>query len=125
MAASSKLCLILAALSGLISVIAGAYAAHGVADPSGQDFMRIASTYEMNHALAVFAAIFVAEKGARRAIVAAWLFLAGALLFCGSLYAVALGAPKAVAIATPAGGLAFMAGWIALVWACIGLKKPA
>lgn len=125
MVSSSKLCLILASLSGLASVVAGAFADHGLADPMAQQWMRIGSTYGMTHALAVFAAGFVADKDARPAVAAGWLFLAGVLLFCGSLYAAALGAPRAVLMATPVGGLAFMAGWIALAWACIGLKKPA
>jgi len=46
----------------------------------------------------------------------AW-FLAGTLLFCGSLYALAFGAPRIVGIVTPFGGLAFMAGWAVLAWA--------
>ena len=45
---------------------------------------------------------------------AGWLFVAGMLLFCGSLYALALGAPRQVGMATPAGGLCFILGWLAL-----------
>jgi uncharacterized membrane protein YgdD (TMEM256/DUF423 family) len=45
---------------------------------------------------------------------AAWLFIAGVALFAGSLYLLALGAPSSIGIATPLGGLAFIAGWITL-----------
>jgi uncharacterized membrane protein YgdD (TMEM256/DUF423 family) len=117
--------LILAALSGLVSVGAGASAAHGVADPQAGEWLHIGSSYEMTHALAVFAAVFVAQSGSRRAVAAAILFLAGSVLFSGSLYALALGAPHIVGSAVPIGGVAFMAGWIVLAWACAGLKKAA
>ena len=121
----TRTCLGLAALSGLVSVIAGAAAVHGGANPTAQEWLRTGSTYEMTHALAVFACVFVAQMGARRAFVAAWLFLAGAVLFSGSLYAVAFGLPTAIAVATPLGGLSFMAGWIVLAWACASLRKAS
>lgn len=125
MTAVVRCCLILAALSGLLSVIAGAFAAHGMANPVTAEWVKTGASYEMTHALAVFACVFVAQLGGRRAMVAAGLFLAGAVLFSGSLYAVALGAPKALAAATPVGGLLFMAGWIVLAWACMSLRKSA
>ena len=119
----TRACLVAASVSGLVSVVAGAAAAHGGANSTAQDWLRTGSTYEMTHTLAVFACVFVAQKGGRRAIVAASLFLAGSVLFSGSLYALALGASPAVALATPFGGLAFMAGWIVLAWACAVLRK--
>ena len=124
MTTAQKTCLILAALAGFAAVLAGASAAHGLADPQARDFMRTGATYALNQGLAVFAAIFVASRGGRAATAAAVLFLAGIALFCGSLWAVALGAPKALAMATPVGGLSFMAGWLALAWACLSLRKP-
>jgi uncharacterized membrane protein YgdD (TMEM256/DUF423 family) len=45
---------------------------------------------------------------------AAWLMLAGTLLFCGSIYARALGASPGIVGAAPYGGIAFMLGWLAL-----------
>jgi uncharacterized membrane protein YgdD (TMEM256/DUF423 family) len=41
-------------------------------------------------------------------------FAVGIVLFCGSLYTLALGAPRWVGIITPVGGLAFVVGWVAL-----------
>jgi uncharacterized membrane protein YgdD (TMEM256/DUF423 family) len=118
-----RMCLILAALSGLMAVVAGAYAAHGPVVAGPREWIRTGSNFEMTHALAVFACVFVASLGARRALVAAGLFLVGTALFSGSLYALALGAPHVVGIATPMGGLALIAGWIALAWACWRVPK--
>lgn len=56
---------------------------------------------------------------------AGWLLLAGTVLFSGSLYAVALGAPRALGMATPVGGLAFILGWLAFAIALIGARTPA
>jgi uncharacterized membrane protein YgdD (TMEM256/DUF423 family) len=56
---------------------------------------------------------------------AGWLLLAGTVLFSGSLYAVALGAPRALGMATPVGGLAFILGWLAFAIAVIGARTPA
>jgi len=51
--------------------------------------------------------------------VAGWLFVAGLLLFCGSLYALALGAPRHAGLVTPVGGLALILGWLALATAAL------
>lgn len=47
------------------------------------------------------------------------LFLAGIVLFSGSLYALALGAPKWLGAVTPLGGAAFLLGWLAFVVAAL------
>ena len=125
MTAFQRICLALAALAGFASVLAGAHAQHGVADPQARDWVRTGASYGLLHALAVFAAVLVAGRGSRVAQAAAILFLAGILLFSGSLWVYVLGGPKAVIMATPVGGLAFMAGWLALAWACLTLREPA
>lgn len=107
----------LAALSGLVSVAAGAFGAHGVADPTAKEWLRTGATYQALHALAILAvaALFPAPAGRSR-----WpqaLFLLGTLFFSGSLYAMALGAPRWFGAVTPLGGLLFLAGWAALAWA--------
>ena len=56
---------------------------------------------------------------------AGWLLLAGTVLFSGSLYAVALGAPRVLGMATPVGGLAFILGWLAFAVAVIVARTPA
>ena len=55
---------------------------------------------------------------------AGWLFAAGIVLFSGSLYALALGAPKALGAVTPFGGLAFILGWLALAIGVIYARTP-
>ena len=55
---------------------------------------------------------------------AGWLLVAGILLFSGSLYALALGAPKGLGIATPVGGLSFILGWIAFAIGVIYARTP-
>jgi uncharacterized membrane protein YgdD (TMEM256/DUF423 family) len=47
------------------------------------------------------------------------LLLAGIILFSGSLYALALGAPRALGVLTPFGGIALVLGWLALVVALL------
>jgi uncharacterized membrane protein YgdD (TMEM256/DUF423 family) len=104
----------LAALIGLISVAAGAFAAHDTADPAARELLRTGSNYAAVHALAALAAVALGRSAGRSAHLAPALFLGGALVFSGSLYALAFGAPRLVGVLTPFGGLAFMAGWLAL-----------
>ena len=119
-----RVLLALAAVSGLMSVAAGAFSAHAASSATA-GWIRTAASYQMSHALAVFACAYVADKGGRGAAIAAMLFLAGAAVFCGGLYAIALGAPRIFAAATPLGGLAFMAGWIVLAWSCMTLHHSS
>lgn len=103
--------LTLAALLGFVSVAAGAFGAHGVSDPRAQEWLRTGALYGFVHVLATFAA---AQFGGRRAGLAAGLFLAGAVIFSGTLYGLALGGPRILGAITPIGGLSFLAGWLAL-----------
>lgn len=116
---------VLAGLNGLVAVGFGAYAAHGLAgDPVLQGLAERASQYQLLHALALLAADRLAADGRRLAHVAAALFVAGLLLFCGSLYVRALtGAPLPLPMVTPAGGMSFMAGWLVLA-VCGILRRP-
>ena len=103
------------AVSGLIATIAGAFAAHALKDrldPAMLAAFETGARYQMYHSLALLA---VAALGDRlpdgEATAAAWLFAAGIVLFCGSLYALALTGHRSLGMVTPFGGLAFMAGW--------------
>ncbi len=112
-----RLWLRLAAASGLISVAAGAFAAHGVADPVAKEWLRTGASYEAIHALATLLCLALFPVGVPRARIPPPLFLGGSALFCGSLYAMALGAPHWLGAVTPLGGLLFLAGWASLGWA--------
>lgn len=108
--------MMLAALAGFMSVAVGAFAAHGVADPAAKELLRTGSQYAFMHAVATIACATFMQVGAARARLAPAFFLAGVVLFSGSLYALAAGAPRWVGAITPFGGLGFLAGWAILAW---------
>lgn len=101
----------LAAVSGLLAVGFGAFAAHGISAPKPVEWLHTGSQYQMAHALAVFAAFGLHRAGAKDMDKVAAFFLIGTLLFCGSLYAMALGAPRVLGAITPVGGVSFLVGW--------------
>jgi uncharacterized membrane protein YgdD (TMEM256/DUF423 family) len=103
-----------AALAGFLCVGFGAFAAHGVADPKAQEWLRTGALYGFVHVLAVFAA---ASLHTRRARLVPPILLAGVAVFSGSLWAMALGGPRWLGAITPIGGLCFLAGWAMLAWA--------
>jgi len=116
--------LFLAGVNGAVAVLAGAFAAHVLGsrlDPRMLSAFNTAATYHLVHSLALAIAALAARGAARkRANIAATLFLAGMILFCFSLYLLALTGWVFLAFATPVGGIAFVAGWIMLALA--GLK---
>ena len=106
---------IAAAAAGACAVILGALGAHALharLSPQMLDVWRTAVQFQFWHALTLLACALARRTHATH--LAAVLFTLGIVLFCGSLYALALGAPHAVGLVTPLGGLAFIAGWIAL-----------
>lgn len=107
----------LAAVSGFGAVALGAFAAHGVSDPVARDWLKTGASYEFMHAVATFACATFMSLGATRARFAPAFFLGGTVLFSGSLYAMALGAPHWLGAVTPLGGLGFLTGWAVLAWA--------
>ena len=114
----------LAACSGFMAVLVGAFAAHGVSDPGAKDWLKTGASYQFMHAMASLACATFMQVGACRARLAPAYFLSGSVLFCGSLYAMALGAPLWLGAVTPLGGLLFLAGWGVMVWAARDVDKP-
>jgi uncharacterized membrane protein YgdD (TMEM256/DUF423 family) len=116
-----KLWLLIAAINGLLAVAAGAFGAHGFQNRLDAHALQVFETgarYQMYHALAIGLAAFAMRGNATApAQGAAVLLLVGIVLFSGSLYALALTNARGLALITPVGGLAFLAGWIALAWA--------
>lgn len=98
---------ILAALSGALAVAAGAFGAHGV---SGQaaEWLKTGGQYQLIHAVAALVAVRMEAR------TSAWLFVGGAAVFAGTLYLMALGAPRWLGAVTPLGGTALIAGWVCL-----------
>ena len=75
---------------------------------------------QMFHALGLFAVAWsCSRRPGKLAPASGWLFVAGTLLFSGSLYALALTGERALGVVTPLGGLAFLAGWLCLAWSAI------
>lgn len=111
----------IAALLGALAVIAGAFGAHALrdtlSDPSLQAW-RTAVDYQFWHVLALLgiAAWTKGDADVRVPLrVAVKAFAIGIVLFSGSLYALALGAPRWLGPVTPIGGLLLIVGWIALL----------
>lgn len=110
----------LGAVFALVAVALGAFAAHGLKARLAPDMLAAFETgvrYQMFHALALLAVAWAGSRWPGGPVTAAgWLFVAGIALFSGSLYALALGAPRWLGPVTPLGGLAFLAGWACLAW---------
>jgi uncharacterized membrane protein YgdD (TMEM256/DUF423 family) len=111
----------LAAISGFVAVAVGAFAAHGTPDARAQELLRTGAMYGFMHTMATLACATFMNVGARRARLAPGFFLSGVVLFSGSLYAMAMGAPPWLGMITPVGGLLFLAGWAILAWAARGV----
>jgi uncharacterized membrane protein YgdD (TMEM256/DUF423 family) len=113
----ARLLMALAALSGLMAVAFGAFAAHGVSDPQARAWLQTGGHYQLVHALAVFAALMVWRVGASGGLTAGWLFLAGGFVFALTLYLMGLGGPRWLGAVTPIGGVLMIVGWAVLAWA--------
>ncbi len=117
----------IAAGYGALGVGLGAFGAHALkahVSPAALETWHTAVSYQLTHTLALLAVGLWVRLGpsagspAPAALtVAGWSFAAGVLLFSGSLYALALGGPRAFGPVTPLGGVAFIVGWLALLWA--------
>ena len=108
----------LGAVSALLAVAAGAFGAHALRSRLSADLLAAFETgarYQMYHALALLLVAWAATRWPGPPVRAAgWLFVAGTVIFSGSLYLLALTGARAFGAVTPVGGLAFLAGWLAL-----------
>ena len=112
--------LVLGALFALLAVMAGAFGAHGsrgVIDERGLEVFQTAVTYQVYHSLALILVAILPVAGLSRRLlgIAAGFFVAGILLFSGSLYLLVLTDLRWVGPVTPVGGMGFMVGWILVV----------
>lgn len=105
-------------ISGFVAVALGAFAAHGLKARLAPELLstfEVGVRYEMYHALALFGVAWACTRWPGALVSAAgWLFIAGTLLFSGSLYILAITGEKWLGAVTPFGGLAFLAGWACL-----------
>jgi uncharacterized membrane protein YgdD (TMEM256/DUF423 family) len=112
----------------LLATALGAYASHGlegVLAARALGSLRTAIEYQFYHGLGLLAAALLADRypHSRWLKVAGALFIAGIVLFCGSLYATTLGGFAALGRLTPVGGIAFMGAWVALAVAAVAENR--
>ncbi len=109
------------ALSGLTAVAAGAFGAHALRVRLTPEYLAVfetAARYQMYHALGLLAVAWAVTRWPGPLPVwAGWLFVAGTVVFSGSLYILALTGIRWWGAVTPLGGVAFLAGWV-----CLGLS---
>ncbi len=100
----------LAATLMFLGIALGAFGAHGLesrlAETGRADNWHTATLYQLIHALAMFGIAMMSPR-----TLAYWFFLAGILLFSGSLYILALTNITKLGMITPFGGVAFLIGW--------------
>ncbi len=118
---ADRLFVVLGAISGCLAVGAGAFGAHGLRAMVSPEMLAVFETgvrYQMYHALALIAVAWVVTRWpSGTAVWAGWLFVAGTLLFSGSLYLLALTGVRWLGAVTPLGGVAFLAGWVCVILA--------
>ena len=124
---NKRLFLSIAAFSGFISVLAGAFGAHGLegkVSPKELAAFQTAAEYQMYHALALVAVSLLSERYPSRSLtISGWFFVVGTILFSGSLYVLGATGSRALVFITPIGGTAFLIGWVALFFAVSRLWK--
>jgi uncharacterized membrane protein YgdD (TMEM256/DUF423 family) len=98
----------LAAVCAALAISAGAFGAHG-ATGDAVEWLKTGAQYQLVHAIAV---LWIADSFPR---IASWM-LAGAGVFAGSLYLMALGFPHWLGAVTPVGGLIMILSWLILGW---------
>jgi len=108
-------------LMGFLAVTLGAFAAHGLRTHLDADLITVFETgvrYQMYHAFALLAVAMAYNKWPGKGLIlSGWMFIAGIILFSGSLYALSLSGVRWLGMITPIGGLAFLTGWLCMAWA--------
>lgn len=109
-----------AGVAGFLGVALGAFGAHALKSRLSAEMLAVFETgvrYQMYHVFAIVAAAWAAARWPARVFAAAgWLFVAGIVIFSGSLYLLAFTGVRTLGAITPLGGLAFLAGWLCLAW---------
>lgn len=126
------------AVLAAMSVAAGAFGAHGLrgklesdaslsADRAARrlEIFDTAARYQMYHAIAILLTGAIAMRCSSIWLsVGGWCFVAGIIIFCGCLYAIALGGPRVLGAIVPVGGVGFIVGWVCLAIAALREGVP-
>jgi uncharacterized membrane protein YgdD (TMEM256/DUF423 family) len=121
---NARLALGVAAALLFAAVALGAFGAHALRTKLAPDLMAVYQTavqYHFWHALGLLAVgiLLLHKPESGTLALAAWLLIGGTVLFCGSLYALALTGTRGWGAVTPFGGVAFLAAWAAVGWAAL------
>ncbi|KZN47118.1 DUF423 domain-containing protein [Pseudoalteromonas luteoviolacea] len=114
----AKLFLIIGSTFCMLSVALGAFAAHGLKHHVSEyavGIFKTAAEYQMTHGLAIIVVAFLLKWGLQMKW-AGYLFIAGIMLFSGSLYLLALTGAKWLGPITPMGGMCFIFGWLVIIY---------
>ena len=115
--------LLLGAVAAFLAVVLGAFGAHALRGRLSPDMLAVFQTgvqYHMYHALALILVSAIMGRMSGWLIqTAGWCFVAGIVLFSGSLYLLAATGVTILGAITPIGGLAFLIGWACLAFAAI------
>ena len=112
--------IVVGALWGFLGVALGAFGAHGLERmtdvPEALAWWETAALYHLLHApvLVLLGLLQRSKPGGGDKV--GWCLILGSLVFSGTLYAMALGAPRVLGAVTPLGGLLLLAGWLGLAW---------
>lgn len=109
-----------AALTGFLAVALGAFGAHAldaILDVEQTGWWNTATQYALVHSVAALTISLSGRMGLIRW--GGWAFIVGTVIFAGTLYAMALGAPRWMGAITPIGGLSLLAGWAMCAWGAI------
>lgn len=117
MVANTRKFITAGAVSAALAIGLGAFGAHALAarlTPEMLDVYHTAVLYHLFHSLGLPVAALVCflKPQSRAAAVSGWLMVAGVVLFCGSLYLLAVTGVRWLGAVTPLGGLAFIASWL-------------
>lgn len=98
-----------ACLSAALAIAAGAFGAHGASSEQAAEWLRTGGMYQLVHAVAALVILNVTRGGAMAMLI-------GAAIFAGTLFAMALGAPRWLGAVTPIGGVTMIAAWLWAAW---------